>query len=740
MIKQLQTSFNIKSYLTEASGSVQLTGLTVYLKIYKESNNYYYDFNDNTFKNIGHITIETSMTEIGNGVYNYLFANAETSEDIYIAEIRYTYLTIEYKQKINYEVIDIASKANQGLIKAETDKIQTIDDNINAIKNTVDTNLNNTISSVLTAISNLNNIAISDIWDYLIANISTTDSIGKLLKDNINDTISSRLASIDYTAPNNANIQDTNNIVTSIKNTTEDTNTTIKIYDNYKADVSLLALESSLQVLNSTVNGLNNIAVNEVWDYLTNNITIAGSIGKLILDKFEEVLTNISGLENVTTTEIWDQLLTGIYTDGSIGKLLKDNIDSKISNNKTLLDLIKPETDKIETTKDYAQATNALLNLKLDEKISSRLSTANATTNKEAIITEINDNENKIDNLQATVDIIKPKDFWDFLLINIVVEGSIGKLIKDYLDTSISSRFDGSGYVAPDNTNIQNTNTKVTHIKTVIDDIDLDIDNIKNNTNFIPTIDNNVDNIKNTISTNLDVPVSSRNSTNNANGNTGNITSEIETNRANIGLNGTKIDELNNVSAIDIWNVLISNITVFGSVGKLLKDKLDNAISEAISAVSSLNNISENDVWNFLTTNISTAGSIGLYLQNNIDSIKNTTENTNTTIKIYDNYKANINNMALEATSQSIKSNVETNNDDIFNLQTSINSMDTKIDTFNISGLQAKVDEIQNVLYKYKRVLDTANSKAYYYDSNNNLAFTITFTTSATEQTYEFNT
>lgn len=44
----------------------------------------------------------------------------------------------------------------------------------------------------------------AQVWDYLTSSISTSGSIGKLLKDNIDAAISSRLASASYTAPPSA--------------------------------------------------------------------------------------------------------------------------------------------------------------------------------------------------------------------------------------------------------------------------------------------------------------------------------------------------------------------------------------------------------------------------------------------------------------------------------------------------------------------------------------------------------
>jgi len=46
----------------------------------------------------------------------------------------------------------------------------------------------------------------ADMWDYLASNITTAGSIGKLVKDNLDVAVSTRLASASYVAPDNANI------------------------------------------------------------------------------------------------------------------------------------------------------------------------------------------------------------------------------------------------------------------------------------------------------------------------------------------------------------------------------------------------------------------------------------------------------------------------------------------------------------------------------------------------------
>ena len=69
------------------------------------------------------------------------------------------------------------------------------------------------------------------IWDALTSALTTIGSIGKLLVDNIDATISSRLASASYTAPDNAGIA-------AIKTKTDSLVSTVA----NKADVNIKAV------------------------------------------------------------------------------------------------------------------------------------------------------------------------------------------------------------------------------------------------------------------------------------------------------------------------------------------------------------------------------------------------------------------------------------------------------------------------------------------------------------------
>jgi hypothetical protein len=61
----------------------------------------------------------------------------------------------------------------------------------------------------------------ASIWAYLTSNATTAGSLGKLIVDNLNATVSSRLATSGYTAPDNSSISTINTNVSTIKTATD---------------------------------------------------------------------------------------------------------------------------------------------------------------------------------------------------------------------------------------------------------------------------------------------------------------------------------------------------------------------------------------------------------------------------------------------------------------------------------------------------------------------------------------
>jgi hypothetical protein len=121
---------------------------------------------------------------------------------------------------------------------------------------------------------------IQAIWDALTSVLTTASSIGKLLVDNVNSTISSRLATAGYTAPDNTTIGTINTNVANVQT---------------RIPTSLVSGRIDASVgsnLDKTGYGLSAGAIQAIWDALTSALTTASSIGKLLVDNINATISS----------------------------------------------------------------------------------------------------------------------------------------------------------------------------------------------------------------------------------------------------------------------------------------------------------------------------------------------------------------------------------------------------------------------------------------------------------------
>lgn len=119
--------------------------------------------------------------------------------------------------------------------------------------------------------------AIQSIWDRLTSALTTVGSIGKLLVDNVNATISSRLASASISLSGGAVTVGTNNDKTGYALTAA--------YDPAKTAAQAGDAMALTAGERTTLTGV-------IWDHLLTAITTVGSIGKLIKDNLDAAITS----------------------------------------------------------------------------------------------------------------------------------------------------------------------------------------------------------------------------------------------------------------------------------------------------------------------------------------------------------------------------------------------------------------------------------------------------------------
>lgn len=148
----------------------------------------------------------------------------------------------------------------------------------------------NTSDQVIVATNNdktgysLSSGGIQAVWDALTSALSTSGSIGKLLVDNINAAITSRLASASYTAPDNASI-------TAIKAKTDN-------LPSDPADESLL--ETAINAVVSQINNLNDLSAAEINAEVRDVLTV---------DTFTELTDVPNATVTLTDAILWLYLL-----------------------------------------------------------------------------------------------------------------------------------------------------------------------------------------------------------------------------------------------------------------------------------------------------------------------------------------------------------------------------------------------------------------------------------------------
>ena len=238
-------------------------------------------------------------------------------------------------------------------------------------------------------VTNAANNASSSVVALVNANTnSQTSGITSAVNNNTNSVVASASSSV--VALVNAN---TNSATAGI---TSDVNA------NTAAVVLAASSSLSTQILinRSLISALNNISANDVW--------AAGS----------RTLTDYatSSIASSTADETWKRTAAQLTTTGSIGKLLADNIDAAIStrgiSNLTASDVWAVGS---RTLSDYNTAG-----------ISSAAATA-VWANASRTLTNYGNN-------------LTAAEVWNALTSSMTSIGSIGKLVGDNLDTTISSR------------------------------------------------------------------------------------------------------------------------------------------------------------------------------------------------------------------------------------------------------------------------------------------------------------
>lgn len=141
----------------------------------------------------------------------------------------------------------------------------------------------------------LSSTGVQDIWDALTSALSTVGSVGKLLADNINTTISSRLASASYSAPPSVSAIRTEMDNNSAKLANLDEPVSSRLASaSYSAPPSAATIASTVWA--SSVRSLTTYGslIGDIWSYATRTLTSSGAGGATAAEVWEYATRTLS--------------------------------------------------------------------------------------------------------------------------------------------------------------------------------------------------------------------------------------------------------------------------------------------------------------------------------------------------------------------------------------------------------------------------------------------------------------
>lgn len=233
--------------------------------------------------------------------------------------------------------------------------------------------------NVTGSVGSLTATAVQNIWDDATSNNTVAGSVGKLIVDNLNATVSSR--------------------------------STLTATDVWSATTRTLSAGTNIVLAKGTgITGFNDITVSNIWSE-----AIPGSYG---------AGTAAAKLNSASSAgDPWATALPGSYAAGTAGNILGNRLDAAISSRMATFTYTTPPTAAAISTQVWSETT--------------RLLTAgtNIVLAKGTGITGFND--------------ITSQSVWDVLASSVSLTNSIGLQLKTNVDATISSRLATSSYTAP---------------------------------------------------------------------------------------------------------------------------------------------------------------------------------------------------------------------------------------------------------------------------------------------------
>ena len=552
-----------------------------------------------------------TWTEIGNGQYYYEFTSGEVDTLGWIAvNIEKATVSRDFNAVVQVMAYDYAAATNLGLTAipavatGSAGAIPTTGTGANQIAvngsgaistvvsvsgsvGSVTGNVGGSVASVVGnvggnlvgSIGSLTATAVQNIWDDLTTNNTVVGSIGKLLVDNVNATISSRATDAGVWAVGTRTLTAGTNIVLA---------------------------------KGTGITGFNDITAQSVWDVATSSITAVGSIGVQLKTNIDAAISSRMATFTYTTPPTVSQISTQVWTEPIPGSFAAGSAGAKLNAASSAGD---PWATALPGSYAAGTAGNILGN-RLDAAITSRMATFTYTTppTAAAIATQVW-SETLPGSYTATQAGFKlnaagsAADPWATTLPGAYTSGTAGFIIGNRLDTTVSSRStltDALVWTYATRALTDKANFSLASTQTF---------------NMTGNITGNLSGSVGSVSGNVGGTVASVVGSigGNVNGSVSSVVGNVGGNVVgSVGSVSGAVGSISNVSTI--WDYLTSNILTTNSIGLLLKTNVDATISSRLASTSYTAAPTVAQIWQQSLPSTFTLGQAGYILGTNLDT------------------------------------------------------------------------------------------------------------------------
>lgn len=409
----------------------------VLIEIQRNSDGFYFDFNDLTFKNSGWTTRQEQMTEVNAtyspGTYYYIFSTI--AEDVYYFRVTCDDASNspwEGELKVG-EFVDFIDVAISSRSSHSADDIWTSD--VSGTGRTL-TDYGNLVSDIVTGVwaSGTRTLTsfgtlVADVWSYVTRELTGIGSSGISSETNASTNKTDIITEINANEVKIDALPTASEIADQVwdENLGDhlDSGTTGEALENADStsnpdDIALAVWTFNDSGIGRTLTDFGTL-ISDIWSYITRTLTGIGSSG---IASESNATSNTSSIiseinANESKIDIIDTNVDSILTD-------TNEIQGKLPDNNIMGSSVKTDKD------DEIDAIKA----KTDNLPSDPTSESNATTNKNSIITEINSNETKIDTIISDIDLLPTASenadaIWDENLADHLDSGTTGEALDN---------------------------------------------------------------------------------------------------------------------------------------------------------------------------------------------------------------------------------------------------------------------------------------------------------------------